>query len=126
MRNFKREFKFRAWDIESPAMLTWEEIQEDWETEGYSDNILRGDHYIPMQYTGIHDAYGKEIYEDDIIYIESEEANFIVLWDDLVGAYTLCGIGVGYATNFDYCYEDDIQIVGNKHENPELLGDEDL
>lgn len=114
-----KEIKFRAWDIESPAMLTWEEIQDDWETEGYSDNILRGDHYIPMQYTGLKDMYGKEIYEEDIIYSEVEETNFIVLWDNETARYVLDGIGL--LIDFDNCYSDDLQVVGNKYENPELL-----
>ena len=114
-----REIKFRAWDIESPAMLTWEEIQEEWETEGYSDNVLRGDHYIPMQYTGLKDMYEKEIYEGDIIYSEVEEANFLVLWDDETARYVFEGVGL--VIDFDNCYGQELQVVGNKYENPELL-----
>jgi hypothetical protein len=66
--------------------------------------------------------YGKEIYEGDIIYSEVEEANFLVLWDDETARYAFEGVGL--SIDFDNCYSDELQVVGNKYENPELLGDE--
>ena len=74
-----REIKFRIWDIENKEML---EVQElDFEPTFYGGRIaIRPDQYndyfdtedmILMQYTGLHDKNGKEIYEGDIIRIKN-------------------------------------------------------
>jgi hypothetical protein len=55
-------YKFRAWDIENRIMLSWEEIQEMWESEGYTRSIFNEDRYKCMPYTGINDIHGNEIY----------------------------------------------------------------
>lgn len=74
-----REIKFRIWDVENKEML---EVQElDFESTFYGGRIaVRPDKYndyfdtedmILMQYTGLHDKNGKEIYEGDIIRIKN-------------------------------------------------------
>ncbi len=70
-----REIKFRIWDTENKEMLKVQEL--DFEPTFYGGRILiRPDQYsdyfdaedmILMQYTGLHDKNGKEIYEGDII-----------------------------------------------------------
>jgi len=92
----------------------------DGQIDYYGDDI---ENIVLSQYTGIKDMYGKEIYEGDIIYIEDEEANFLVQWEEKTAMYVFDGIGVGLVTDFDFWYEDDLQIVGNEYENPELLGE---
>lgn len=70
-----REIKFRVWDVENKEML---EVQElDFEPTFYGGRIaIRPDQYndyfdtedmILMQYTGLKDKNGKEIYEGDIV-----------------------------------------------------------
>lgn len=66
-----REIKFRVWDIENKEMLKVQEL--DFEPTFYGGRIaIRSDQYndyfdtedmILMQYTGLHDKNGKEIYE---------------------------------------------------------------
>jgi uncharacterized phage protein (TIGR01671 family) len=74
-----REIKFRVWDVENKEML---EVQKlDFEPTFYGGRIaIRPDQYsdyfdpedmILMQYTGLHDKNGKEIYEGDIIRIKN-------------------------------------------------------
>lgn len=74
-----REIKFRIWDVGNKEML---EVQElDFEPTFYGGRIaIRPDQYsdyfdpeemILMQYTGLHDKNGKEIYEGDIIRIKN-------------------------------------------------------
>ena len=74
-----REIKFRIWDIENKEMLKVQEL--DFEPTFYGGRIaIRPDQYndyfdaedmILMQYTGLHDKNGKEIYEGDIIRIKN-------------------------------------------------------
>lgn len=59
------QYKFRAWDKENKIMLSWKEIQEQWESEGYSRAIFDEDHYVCMPYTGVNDIHGNEIYLND-------------------------------------------------------------
>lgn len=74
-----REIKFRVWDVGNKEML---EVQElDFESTFYGGRIaIRPDQYndyfdtedmILMQYTGLKDKNGKEIYEGDIIRIKN-------------------------------------------------------
>lgn len=135
-----RDIKFRVWDIEMGEMWTWEEMQEDWESEGYYDSVFRGDHWEPMQFTGEYIVMpaelkkpwlsSKEIYESDIIRGKywCEYANGgLGAHRRIIGAVTFehgawyikgCG---RYKTW--HLLKDVSQrvILGNIHENPELL-----
>ena len=68
-----------------------------------------------MQFTGIHDKNGKEIYEGDIL--ENQKERSVVYFED--GCFYVkfkdCRYRIG---GFDRNY---IRVIGNIHENPELL-----
>jgi len=75
------------------------------------------------QFTGLHDKNGKEIYEGDI-YKSSWDTNSIVKWTKK-DTREVSGQGgservvtAGYVLGF---LPDEIEIIGNIHENPELL-----
>ena len=71
-----------------------------------------------MQYTGSKDKNNKEIYEGDIFYIGSKKILYIVEWIDfgVKGRQIRNKSWIG----LDY-WKDDIEVIGNIYENPELM-----
>jgi uncharacterized phage protein (TIGR01671 family) len=110
-----REIKFRDYDPEKKEIRYFDLDHYDKEEHNQWCNI--------MQYTGLKDKNGVEIYEGDIIVgqfgykevVKIEEFNFITREDSCAG----------YGFKLDSCNLDDIkkyvEVIGNIYENPELL-----
>ena len=131
-----RIIKFRAWDTKKNKMYSAEELGQDQLTlsvdgrgfinvHGKSTKLSKFyTHLIPEQFTGIEDKNGKEIYEGDIVrhLITSTPKNMYetkqIIWDissmKLQGKNKRASFLEWPAT---YCLE----VIGNIHENPELL-----
>ena len=111
-----REIKFRAWDKEEQEMLDWDkffnlDIAQVFESKG-SWGVY------PMQYTGLKDKNGVEIYEGDILSYFGFEYE-VIFEESAFGWYEG---GQFYA--FAEMAIDEIaktKIIGNRFENPELL-----
>jgi len=105
-----REIKFRAWDDKEGKM--WNPVVGHdgvlmtgtglgtWVTyPAYEDPL--------MQYTGLKDKNGKEIYEGDVVY---------------VAGYGDYNVEFPFIELYEAIFEGDIgEIKGNIYENPELL-----
>ena len=107
-----REIKFRAWDIEKKQMLHIHTLFLKNKDEICPPGIL-------MQYTGLKDKNGKEIYEGDILQIrffeyDPDEVVFIYACFELYGkdGHYVCDLKQVYSVS---------EVVGNIYENPELL-----
>ena len=124
-----REIKFRGWDVGFKEMESWESLL----TSDVLPEVLQG--VFPnlklMQYTGLKDRNGVEIYEGDILEMAEQSLlrfevvydaghmAFMRKWIDKRVPATRCkGEMEHLSANTDF-----LEVIGNGYENPELLKD---
>lgn len=125
-----REIKFRSWERQKmdydPTFLGEYTYYGDGDSNGDSMSLnllLKEEWGILMQYTGLKDKNGREIYEGDIVerdgnvgvvqvedwlevYVEQVKENpEAIVWDDMVR---------------DLYRIEEMEVIGNIYENPEL------
>lgn len=119
-----REIKLRAWLLHDKIMADVICLCGHTVTVLHNENEITTPGCEIMQFTGLYDKNGKEIYESDLIRltaIELEESHiFPIVWDKYAG-WT---INDPHTTLGYYAYRDTdyaLEVIGNIYENPELL-----
>ncbi len=135
-----REIKFRAWDKEDKEMMCLgEALKRDWVSCDEQDYYLRSeypDEVVLMQFTGLKDKNGVEIYEGDKLSFtvfdpfdnDTQYTGYVVytgsrfqIWNKPDDEYY--GSDGGFELDLVVNQDDEIEIIGNIYENPELLGE---
>lgn len=131
-----REIKFRAWDkigkrMGAVTFIRYSDSQyaqisarfkqsgktvDEWFAYGCEDG---SDNIILLQYSGLHDKDGVEIYEGDICE-DVRGFRFVVEWDKDA---RFLGRGIGKQKEYIryVAQEPAVVVIGNIYENPELL-----
>lgn len=137
-----REIKFRAWDKKHNQMVLWEDIKRTNTLGAFVNNNNRDiSDGILMQYTGLKDIDGIEIYEGDIVQIVEYEARYDgkfdefrseVIFTDGCFSYMQYEEHLGCKTDYclsSVCTEDGVDskgshfcnVIGNIYEHKHLL-----
>ena len=128
--------KFRVWNKKDNQMIDWFTLtQNAWNTfigENplsllYEVLVARKDDFEVMQFTGLTDKNGKEIYEGDIITFEDDPPG-VVKWDSDFSCWVCFESDeiISESDIFDWCQLIKRQckhyiVIGNIYDNPELL-----
>lgn len=124
-----REIKFRAWKQSESRMIEWHELVHD----GHFGAVMQGVYLEPMQFTGLRDKNGREIYEGDILQsaYEGEEPEEHERGVVEYGRFncSCCGGVYGWSISNDKAdlrnvgpdSDPSLEVIGNIYETPELL-----
>lgn len=117
-----RDIKFRMWDkINKTIIKDIHDSEEFW-------LVINNNLYDIMQYTGLKDKNGKEIYEGDIVYCQTKygKAKAIIKFiDGKFVAYWNSAITHPQNRHHIACYDINkkFEVIGNVWEDSDLLND---
>ncbi len=116
-----RTIKFRVWEPNAKEMIyngVYCHVSLDhngvMNCTGFPEDV------IPLQYTGLKDKKGKDVFEGDIINIYvTEMINEILKAEVIFNDGAFC---IKYPDgNISAFVKNEIEVIGNVYENPELL-----
>lgn len=137
-----RELKFRVWDKKRKRMFVATTIN----ASGCASVFIDGELYLLpaeqielMQYTGLKDKNDKEVCDGDIVkcYSPADEPCLAVVTYGLmpdVGDHECCPCKIGFYLDEKVYFDEDfgedddygdLEVIGNIHENADLLEEEE-
>lgn len=128
-----QEIKFRVWDNKDKKF--WLENNNLSIVNSMTNNLVNDDSTVIEQYTGIKDINGNDIYVGDVVHPvrimkvltetvvqQLSDKPIIVQGDTYVNSKWIARSvsATGFSVE-DYYFGNELQLIGNIHENPELL-----
>lgn len=121
-----KPIKFKIWDIDHKIMVhSAIELKNDSILQRVKLEERTSDNVLWLQYTGIKDMEGNEIYEGDILR-KFDGKKYVILWDSGDAGFVSVDLKEYILKPESRLDERDLvwvvcEVIGNIHENPELL-----
>lgn len=120
-----KEIKFRAWYKPAQKMYQVQSMNFHSQTGKLYNVFVEGSPYTPrisdielLQFTGLLDKSGKEIYEGDVVRVNAGEPSLEFI-SQVIFEQASFRIAAVYDQGFPH--KEDIEVIGNIYENPELV-----
>lgn len=111
-----RPIRFRAWNKLSKSMRPDAELQLSW--------LRENDDFVLMQFTGLLDRDGKEVYEGDLVDFAGIKP-LEICWSEAGFVAPLLPYRKSNPTFLTQeGFSEFAEVIGNIYENPELIPDE--
>lgn len=111
-----REIKFRIWDCQCKEM--------SFDSSTWDFDIFKAPDVVVMQFTGLKDKNGREIYEGDVLHTDVKNMdgslNWVVEWDETQLEFDFVGIGHSFSSCHNQV-DEECEVIGNIYSNPEIL-----
>lgn len=123
-------FRFRVWNTRTKKLREVAQITLDARQHGRTSEISNMEtchlayqpHLVLEQCTGLKDKNGRLIYEGDIVNILCEiEEQGVIEWAREEAQFVIRAEQAGFVANFDNYSGIDLEVIGNIHENADLL-----